>query len=190
VREISLLVPIIPPQGPHLIQERQMTVDDAKAGGRPRWWAVLQRKDVLSGLLFIGVATFGLWVSRNYPIGSASRMGTGYMPRLLLWVLLGLGVLILVSGLWKSDRPSETVVSGGAAWRPVVFVTLSLVMFGLTLERLGLVLSILLLTGIGALAARGLRPLETAIATLVLIALCWLIFIVGLSLTIRVWPEF
>jgi sorbitol-specific phosphotransferase system component IIBC len=67
---------------------------------------------------------------------------------------------------------------------------LSLVIFGLTLERLGLVLSILLLTGIGAVAARDLRPLETAIAALVLIALCWLIFIVGLSLTIRVWPEF
>jgi hypothetical protein len=155
-----------------------------------RWWAVLQRKDVLSGLLFMGVAGFGLWVSRNYPIGTAPSMGTGYMPRLLLWVLLGLGGLTLVSGLWKADRLPETDASGGAAWRPVVFVTLSLVVFGLALERLGLVLSILLLTGIGAAAGRSLRPLETAIATLVLIVLCWLIFIVGLSLTIPVWPAF
>jgi hypothetical protein len=76
------------------------------------------------------------------------------------------------------------------AWRPVVFVTLSLVVFGLALERLGLVLSILLLTGMGATAGRSLRPIETAIATLVLIALCWLVFIVGLSLTIPVWPTF
>ena len=167
-----------------------MTVDRAKPSGRLRRWAVLRRKDVLSGLLFIGVAVCGLWVSRNYPIGTASRMGTGYMPRLLLWVLLGLGGLILVSGLWKADRLSETDVSAQAGWRPVVFVTLSLVVFGLALERLGLVLSILLLTGIGAAAGRSMRPLETAIATLVLIALCWLIFIVGLSLTIPLWPAF
>ena len=98
--------------------------------------------------------------------------------------------MILGSGLWKADPLPETDVPGAAAWRPVVFVTLSLVVFGLALERLGLVLSILLLTAIGAAAARSMRPLETAIATLVLIALCWLIFIVGLSLTIPLWPTF
>src|SRR5262245_7543846 len=167
-----------------------MTVDEPRPKVRLRWWAVLQRKDVLSGLLFMGVAAFGLWVSRSYPIGTASSMSTGYMPRLLLWVLLLLGGLILVSGLWKADRLPEIDASDAAAWRPVVFVTLSLVVFGLALERLGLVLSIVLLTGIGAVAGRGMRPLETAIATLVLIALCWLIFIVGLSLTIPVWPTF
>ena len=167
-----------------------MPVYSPKPKGRLRWWAVLQRKDVLSGLLFMGVAVFGLWVSRNYPIGTASSMGTGYMPRLLLWVLLGLGGLILVSGLWKADRLPEADTSGEVAWRPIVFVTLSLVVFGLALERLGLVLSILLLTGIGAVAGRSMRPLETAIATLVLIALCWLIFIVGLSLPIPLWPAF
>jgi hypothetical protein len=63
------------------------------------------------------------------------------------------------------------------------------VVFGLALERLGLVVSILLLAGIGAVAGRGMRPLETAIATLVLVVLCWLVFIVGLSLTIPVWPR-
>ncbi|MBO0765240.1 MAG: tripartite tricarboxylate transporter TctB family protein [Hyphomicrobiaceae bacterium] len=167
-----------------------MTVDHAKPKGRLRWWVVLQGKNVLSGLLFIGVALCGLWISQDYPVGTMSRMGTGYMPRLLLWILLGLGGLILASGLWQADQPAVTDASPGAAWRPVVFVTLSLVVFGLSLERLGLVLSILLLTGIGAAAGRGMRLLETAIAALVLVALCWLIFIVGLSLTIPVWPGF
>ena len=89
-----------------------MPVYSPKPKGRLRWWAVLQRKDVLSGLLFMGVAVFGLWVSRGYPIGTASSMGTGYMPRLLLWVLLGLGGLILVSGLWTADRLPEADTSG------------------------------------------------------------------------------
>jgi hypothetical protein len=68
-------------------------------------------------------------------------------------------------------------------------VTLALVAFALSIERLGLVLAIVLLTGIGALATRALRPLETAIAALVLIALSWSIFIEGLGLVIPIWPE-
>jgi hypothetical protein len=66
---------------------------------------------------------------------------------------------------------------------------LALAVFGLSIERLGLVVSILLLTGIGALATRSLRPLETAIAAVALILLSWGIFILGLGLTIPVWPD-
>jgi hypothetical protein len=38
-------------------------------------------------------------------------------------------------------------------------------------------------------AARDLRPLETLAAAVVLIVLSWAIFILGLGLTIPVWPE-
>jgi hypothetical protein len=158
----------------------------------PVWqfsWPLFARKDVLSGLLFVAVALAGLWISRDYPIGTALRMGTGYVPRLLCWILLGLGVVILVQGLREAQ--TERVLSPGdvSAWRPVVFVTLSLVIFGLTIERLGLVLSIFLLIAVGAVAARGLRVLETLAAAAVLIVLSWAIFILGLGLTIPVWPD-
>lgn len=157
----------------------------------PRRYAdVLLRKDVLAGLMFMAVAVLGLWLSRNYPIGTTLRMGTGYVPRLLCWVLLGLGASILVRGVFEPD--GESAGGGriaGSAWRPVVFVTASLTIFGLSLERLGLVVSIALLMGVGALAARGLRPVETIVATLGLIILSWAIFIVGLGITIPVWPE-
>jgi hypothetical protein len=42
---------------------------------------------------------------------------------------------------------------------------------------------------VGAFASRALRPLETVVAALVLIVLSWGIFILGLGLTIPVWPE-
>jgi hypothetical protein len=150
---------------------------------------MLARKNVLAGLLFIAVAALGLWISRNYPIGSALRMGTGYMPRLLCWILLGLGAVILVQGLREVPVDRSSKNSAAAAWRPLIFVTASLVLFGLTLEQFGLVIAILLLIGVGSVAARELRPLETLAAALVLIALSWGIFIVGLGLTIPVWPE-
>jgi hypothetical protein len=150
---------------------------------------LLARKDVLAGVLFVAVALAGLWLSRDYPIGTALRMGTGYVPRLLCWILLALGTVILVQGL-RDGRAERRISSGaGSAWRPVVFVTASLVIFGLTIERLGLVVSILLLIAVGAVAARELRPVETFAAAVVLIVLSWGIFILGLGLTIPVWPE-
>src|SRR5512138_609705 len=85
------------------------------------FWRLLARRDVLAGLMFVGVALFGLWLSRDYPIGTALRMGTGYVPRLLCWILLGLGTIVLVQGL--RDAQGERLVSSGQAsgWRPVVF---------------------------------------------------------------------
>jgi hypothetical protein len=164
-----------------------MTLGEQQQHGAFR--RMLARKNVLSGLLFIAIGAIGLWLSRDYPIGTALRMGTGYVPRLLCWILLGLGAVVLLQGL-REARPTRSLSSGdAAAWRPVVFVTAGLVIFGLGIERLGLVVSILLLIGVGALAARDLKPVETAVAALVLVVLSWTIFIVGLGLTIPVWPE-
>jgi hypothetical protein len=169
-----------------------MTTEPQPTPGRSEPSQVLRqiasRKDVLAGLLFIVVALLGLWISRDYPIGTALRMGTGYVPRLLCWILFGLGTVVLVQGL-REVQPARITASEAGAWRPVVFVTLGLAVFGLSIERLGLVISILLLIGIGAVAARDLRPRETVAAALVLIVLSWGIFILGLGLTIPVWPE-
>ena len=160
--------------------------DTREQASKPAVLQVLGRNDVLAGLLFMAVAAFGLWVSRDYPVGTALRMGTGYVPRLLCWALLGLGALIMIQG-WR--EPARAMPAQPTAWRAVISVTAALVLFALSIERLGLVVAILLLAGVGALATRALRPLETALAALVLIALSWAVFIAGLGLTIPVWPE-
>jgi hypothetical protein len=103
----------------------------------------------------------------------------------LCWVLLALGALVLVGGL----RGGSVGAQAAFAWRPLLFVAGSLVLFGLAIERLGLVIAIVLLVVTGALASRMLRPLETIVAALALVALCWGIFILGLGLTLRLWPE-
>jgi putative tricarboxylic transport membrane protein len=164
-----------------------MTIDTPKsAPPQHRALHILARKNVLAGLMFVAIAALGLWVSRDYPIGTALRMGTGYVPRLLCWILMGLGAAILVQGVREKDAPPERT-----SWRqlmPIVVVTTSLVAFAFAIEQLGLVLSIVLLVGIGAIAARDIKIWELLLAALVLIALSWAIFIFGLGLTIPVWP--
>jgi hypothetical protein len=161
-------------------------VSDAPRPANTNTWDTLARADVLSGLLFIAVAALGLWISRDYTVGTALRMGTGYVPRLLCWILMALGAIVLVQGLREKAPPVRPSAMG---LRATLAVTLAIVAFALSIERLGLVLAIILLTGIGALATKTLRPLETAIAALVLIVLSWGIFIAGLGLTIPVWPD-
>jgi hypothetical protein len=163
-----------------------MTIDSPNPTPPHHLLHILARKNVLAGLMFIAIAALGLWVSRDYPIGTALRMGTGYVPRLLCWILMGLGAAILVQGLREKDTPPERT-----SWRqlmPIVVVTTSLVAFALAIEQLGLVLSILLLVGIGAIAARDIKIWELLLAAVVLIALSYAIFILGLGLTIPVWP--
>ena len=148
---------------------------------------LLARKDVLAGLMFIAVAVFGLWASRNYPIGTALRMSTGYVPRLLCWMLLVLGVVIMVIGLRAGDERGAFV--GAQHWRALVFVPASLVVFAYAMDRLGVVLATFLLVAVGSVANRDLRPLEVVAAAVFLALLTVGIFVWALSLPIPIWPE-
>lgn len=156
--------------------------------GLRREWEMLNNRTVLSGLMFAGVGLFGIYLSRNYPVGTAVDMGTGYVPRLLCWILVGLGAIVLLQGYREYQATRDTGVGVFAAWRGLIFVTASLVVFALALETLGLIIAIGLLVGIGAIAGADLRPVETAIAAVVLAVMSWVIFVVGLGLPIPVWP--
>ena len=171
-----------------------MTAKDVRAlqAGKPLWWRMLKRQDVLAGLLFMAIAALGLWVSRNYSIGTALRMSTGYVPRLLCWILLLIGAGLGFAGIRERDaslHASEASGETDSATRPLIFVIGSLVAFGLSIERLGLVVATLLLVGIGSFATRGLRLFETVIAGIVLASIAVGIFILGLGITIPVWPD-
>jgi putative tricarboxylic transport membrane protein len=155
---------------------------------------MLRRKNVLAGLMFIVIAAIGLWASRNYPVGTALRMSTGYVPRLLCWLLMGLGAVVLVQGLLETHRPEprrEPSPQDGviAQLRPVVLVTVGLIAFALALEPLGLVLAILVLVVIASFATRELQLWETLAAAAGLSMLTWVIFILGLGLPIQMWPD-
>ena len=152
----------------------------------PSRFHFLRRIDVLAGLLFIAVAVIGLWASRNYPIGTTTRMGTGYVPRLLCWILLGAR---------RAGRRCRACARGGfiqlgrPIWRAIVFVPLSLLVFAFLIGPFGVVAATVALVVVGALAGRESRPLEVAAAAVLLVVLTLAIFVWGVGLPIPVWPE-
>lgn len=157
---------------------------------QPHWWSVATRPDVLSGLMFIVIAAIGLAVSWNYAIGTAVRMGTGYVPRLMCWVMLGLGLVVLVMGVRAPEAvANEETDNPPLQWRPLLLIPASLVVFALGIDTLGFVISGLLMVAVAGLAFRESRVIEV-IASAALLTFCtWAIFVWALGLTIPVWPE-
>ncbi len=139
-------------------------------------------QDLLAGLLFVLLGMLAIVVSARYPMGTAQRMGPGYVPTLLGWGLVILGLAIAGRALRSK---------GGAlpSWsaRPVLLVGGAIVAFALLLERAGLVLSTLALVAIGSLAAHRARPGEAAVLYLSLVLLGAGLFVYALGLPIRLW---
>ena len=83
----------------------------------------LNTKDLLSAGLLIVLAAVGLWLNMDHTMGTARRMGPGYMPFLSFSIMLGLGVLVLLFGLFNGPDPIEKwtpaeigyLIAGGVA---------------------------------------------------------------------------
>lgn len=145
---------------------------------------VRNQQDLCSGLLFLGVALFALWVSRDYPMGTAVRMSSGYFPRMLCGLLIALGVYVLIRSL-VVEGPAVTAVKP----RPVIFITLGVTVFALTIQPLGIVAATFLLSLIGGHASARVRLWEMLAAAAVLALMTVAIFVWGLGLPLSLWPE-
>ncbi|MBR0651453.1 hypothetical protein GXW78_17415 [Roseomonas terrae] len=65
----------------------------------------LNTKDLLSAALLISLAAAGLWLNMDHTLGTARRMGPGYMPALSFGLLLFLGIGVLLLGLFNGPDP-------------------------------------------------------------------------------------
>ncbi len=142
-------------------------------------------QDLAAGLFLVMVAILALVFSDNLPIGRAVNMGPGYVPRLLSWVLGGVGVLIAAQA-FVLDGPRLDAWS----WRPLAALTASILVFAFALERAGLVITIVVTVAVARLAAPGARPLNVLLLSGILAAGSVALFTYALGLPLRPWPEF
>jgi hypothetical protein len=161
-----------------------------ESGGDPGRASYLSRalasQWIPPGVFFIFLGTAALWLSREYPVGELSRMGPGYFPRMLSIGMICLGILIVRQGLPE--------LAGGRGLRSGLdrsfwLIPLSLVVFGFSVERLGLVAGLALSLAVAGFAHREARLRDIAITIVTLIVLALLIFVVALKLPLRLWPD-
>ena len=144
----------------------------------------LKSQDFLAGALFVGIGLAALWIGADYPLGTAQRPGTGVLPRILCWCLIGTGVL-----LWVKTAVVGSPIMTAWAWRPAIMVTLAAVAFALLVDNLGLVATMIVSMTLVAFGTPETRWLEYLLFALIMIAIGVVVFIYLLGMPIPILPK-
>lgn len=140
-------------------------------------------KDFYAGLIFFAAGVFAVVIGRDYSLGSATRMGPGYFPALLGWMLTILGAIIALRSL-AVDGPTV----GRIGFRPLSLILASMLAFAGLLEIAGVVIATIALITIGCLATAESRVRDSVPLTIAMIAVALGLFVYGLGLPLKVWP--
>lgn len=136
-----------------------------------------RNKDFLAGLMFIVIGGGAMFMARDYPFGSALRMGPGYFPTVLGALVVIGGIATLIDGLIKQAPITRTwsvralIILPAAAW-----------IFGELMENAGFVPAIFGLTILSALSSPEFRWKEQVVLGIGLTVGCVLLFIYGIGL--------
>ena len=157
---------------------------------------IKSQKDFFSGLMFMAVGVGFGWGASDYTLGDGARMGPGYFPLALGVLLAFLGAIITFKALVVETVDGDKI--GKLAWKPLFFIILANLVFGVCigglprigLPPLGLIIGIYLLTLIASNAGDEFALKPVLILATLLAALSYLAFIVLLKLQFPVWPAF
>ena len=149
---------------------------------------VKSQKDFWSGLMFITVGIAFAWGALNYSFGSSARPGPAYFPFGLGVLQAILGAFILFESLVVETEDGEPI--GKWAWKPLLTISASVAVFAWALPLLGMAISLPLLITISSLAGDEFHWKDVVINCVVLTIGCWIVFILGLKLTLPLWPSF
>jgi hypothetical protein len=138
----------------------------------------LERKDFWSGLMLIAIGGGAVFIARNYQFGSSLRMGPGYFPTILGGALVMFGVYFIIQGL----RAGAEKLEGSLSLRALIILPLSLVLFGLLIDRAGFIPAMLALIIGSATASTQFRLVEVLIFAVFMTAMCVIVFIWALGL--------
>lgn len=148
---------------------------------------IKSQRDFCSGLLFIVVGIVFAVGATPYRMGSSAKPGAGYFPLILSVLMAFLGAIVLFKSLTIETEGGDPI--GVIAWRPLAVIVVAITVFGLSINRLGLVIAVPILIFITSLAGDEFKWLGVAINALVLTVFSWLIFVYGLKLSIPIGPS-
>ncbi len=138
--------------------------------------------DIIGGVLMVGVGLFAIVHGRQYEFGELQRMGPGYFPVVLGAVLALIGVLIAVPAMLRKGTAVHV------QWKTFALIMGSIVVFAVSLKTLGIVLATFLSVLVSSLADNETRWKGRLLTCAGVSLLTYVVFILGLSMIIPVWP--
>jgi putative tricarboxylic transport membrane protein len=140
-------------------------------------------REFYGGLALAAVAAFAIWASRDLGGMRGFAFGPGTAPTLFAYFLMLLGAAVAVTGLVTTGPVIERFHLRGP-----FFITLSVVVFALTVRSFGLAISSFLSICAAAGATPESRVLETIVCGVALTTFCCLLFPYALNLPMQLWP--
>jgi hypothetical protein len=142
-----------------------------------------RNQDIFAGLVFVSFGLLTVYLSRDYPMGTPTRMGPGYFPTVLGGVLAVLGSIIAVRSLWRGGERIPPV-----RLRPLALIIWAVIGFALLVKPLGLILAAFVLVFFSCLGGWQFRAREVIVLSAVLILISVILFVFGLGLQFTLWP--
>lgn len=139
-------------------------------------------RDILGGLLMVVFGVFAAVYAQRYELGTMQRMGPGYFPIVLGWLLAILGVFIMIPGFLKQGTRIKV------DWGPLLWVTLSIVIFGVALNTLGLIITAFLMVVVSSMPGLDMNWTRRLVSAACVSFITYVIFSFLLGMVIPVWP--
>lgn len=147
-----------------------------------------------TGILFIIIgAIFSVWATA-YEIRTATNMGPGYFPLMLGILLAVFGIVNVIKSVIINNYDSVNLTG----LRPLVFILLSSIVFGLLLGGIpllnipsfGLIAAIFVSVLMSSYAKPGTTLKEILIISTILSVVCCLLFVAMLKMPVLLIPQF
>lgn len=138
-------------------------------------------KDFWAGMIYIFFGASAILIARDYAMGTALRMGPAYFPSLLGGLLLLIGSISIIRSFITAGTPI-----GGFAFKGLLFVIASVVLFGLIVRGAGLTVALPLLVVVSAYGSTRFSWQPTLVMAAGLTLFCALVFLKGLGIPLPV----
>jgi putative tricarboxylic transport membrane protein len=138
-------------------------------------------KDFWTGLLYILFGSSAILIARDYGMGTGGRMGPAYFPTILGGLLIVIGAISVIRSFIAHGAPIGTL-----AFKGLLLVSVSVLIFGILVRGAGLAVSLPLLVIISAYASTRFRWGPTLLIAAGLTIFCSLVFIKGLGIPLPI----
>ncbi len=156
-------------------------------------------RDFFGGVALIAVAGIALWASSSLPGQQGFAFGPGTAPRIFAGLLMAIGFVVALMGLFVKGPPIESFAVRGPA-----YVLLAILVFAATIRGIrvdlagipiqipafGMVFSTFVAFMVSMFGSSEFRLVESLIAAAAMTVFCVLLFVYLLQLPFQLWPMF
>lgn len=139
-------------------------------------------QDLGAAAVFIFLGAVGLWYGRTYNFGSLARMGPGFFPIVLSWLLIGFGIVIAALAFSFNEGPKVARPN----WRGLLIVVVAIILFGFLINSAGLLIAAFVVPLVAAFASTEVKRKEALILSALVSIACVVVFVYGLRQPIPV----